>query len=68
MSDGLTDALVRQWLRDHAGQVYCADCLASALGHPDTQLIRTTLGEVAHEQMFWAGPCLCGETGLRYGW
>lgn len=68
MSQDLTETMVRQWLRDHAGKVYCAECLARALGHPDAGVIRVTLGELAHRQLFWGGPCLCGEMGLRYGW
>ncbi len=75
MGDKLTEVLVRQWLRDHAGQVYCAECLVKALGpaqapgviSPGT--ISATLEELAHQpQTFWTGACLCGEPGLRYGW
>lgn len=68
MSDALTETLVRVWLSDHAGKVYCAECIGQALGQPDVALIRATMDALAHQQIFWAGPCLCGGTGLRYGW
>ena len=75
MADSLLEVLVRQWLRDHAGQVYCAECLASALGQAgppgvvNAPSIGLALEELAHQpQTFWAGACLCGRQGLRYGW
>jgi hypothetical protein len=74
MGDTLTEILVRQWLRDHPGQVHCSECLAEALGRARSgaisiAVIDVTLEELAHQpQTFWAGPCLCGRIGLRYCW
>ncbi len=75
MADSLLQNLVRQWLLDHAGQVDFAECLASALGQAgppgvvNAPSIGLALEELAHQpQTFWAGACLCGRPGLRYGW
>ena len=75
MADALLEVLVRQWLRDHAGQAYCAECLATALGQAadpgivSAPSIGRALEDLAHQpQTFWAGACLCGRPGLRYGW
>lgn len=68
MPDDSTETMVRQWLREHAGKVYCAECLASALHHPDADVIRVVLGTLARQDFFWSGSCLCGGMGVRYGW
>jgi hypothetical protein len=75
MGNELTEILVRQWLRDHPGQVHCAGCLAETLGRArphgtiSVAEILVAMEELAHEpQVFWSGPCLCGGIGLRYGW
>jgi hypothetical protein len=67
MADDALESTVRQWLRDHQGVAYCATCIAKDLGQ-DVHLVRAALDVLAPRQIFSAGPCACGATGLRYGW
>jgi hypothetical protein len=34
----------------------------------DVALVQAAMDELAPRQIFSAGPCACGATGLRYGW
>ena len=68
MADDVLESTVRQWLRDHQGSAHCATCIAKALAHEDVRLVRAVLDDLAPRQIFSAGPCACGTTGLRYGW
>jgi hypothetical protein len=68
MPDDVLESTVRQWLRDHQGSAHCATCIAKALAHEDVRLVRAVLDDLAPRQIFSAGPCACGTTGLRYGW
>jgi hypothetical protein len=63
----LMESVVRQHLRDHPGEVRCADCLARDLGlHPSTA-IASVLAILADRQPpFAAGRCACGASGLMY--
>lgn len=68
MADDVLESTVRQWLRDHQGSAHCATCIAKALAQEDVRLVRAALDDLAPRQIFSAGPCACGATGLRYGW
>jgi len=67
MDSNLTESVVRQHLRDHPGEVRCADCLARDLDlHPGT-VISPIMAELAERQPpFAAGRCGCGANGLMY--
>lgn len=67
MDFNLMESVVRQHLRDHPGEVRCADCLARDLGlHPSTAIspIMALLAE--RQPPFVAGQCRCGANGLMY--
>jgi len=64
----LTESVVREYLRDHSGTIYCADCLSAALAEsPPRSVISTIMAELAERQPpFAAGRCGCGREGLMY--
>ena len=64
----LTESVVREYLRDHSGTIYCADCLSAALAEsPPRSVISTIMAELAERQPpFAAGRCGCGREGLTY--
>ena len=66
-AEDLTESLVRQHLRDHAGEARCAACLARELDlQPGSTLARilTDLGE--RRPPFAPGRCSCGADGLMF--
>jgi hypothetical protein len=65
----LTESLVREYLRDHAGEARCADCVARALG-PDVSgvAVSAAMTELAGRRPpFAPGRCGCGAGGLMFG-
>jgi hypothetical protein len=64
MSDNVMESMVRQRLREKAGQVYCADCLAKDL-QQDPLEVRAVMDVLAPRQHFSAGPCPCGPDGAH---
>lgn len=64
----LTESVVREYLRDHSGTVYCSSCLSGALaGTASGGVISTVMVELAARQPpFSAGRCGCGCEGLSY--
>ena len=67
MADDVLESTVRQWLRDHQGQAYCARCIAKDLGEPDPEVVREVMETLAPRPVFSAGRCACGSAGLQYG-
>jgi hypothetical protein len=67
MADDVLESTVRQWLRDHQGQAYCARCIAKDLGEPDPEVVQTVMDTLAPRPIFSAGRCACGSPGLQYG-
>lgn len=65
MTDTVMESLVRQRLREKKGQVYCAFCLATDLQQDPTK-VQIAMDELAARQVFSAGACPCGRTGLTY--
>ncbi len=64
----LTGSAVRQWLRDHAGVAFCAQCIAGssrrAMGEVD---IAVELDQLPRRSSrFLPGRCRCGAVGVRY--
>jgi hypothetical protein len=65
--NNLTESVVRQHLRDHPGEVRCADCLARDLGLHPGSAITPILTQLAERQPpFAAGRCGCDANGLKY--
>jgi hypothetical protein len=67
MADDVLESTVRQWLRDHQGQAYCARCIAKDLGEPDPEVVREVMDTLAPRPIFSGGRCACGAAGLQYG-
>lgn len=67
MADDVLESTVRQWLRDHQGQAYCARCVAKDLGEPDPEVVRDVMDTLAPRPIFSPGRCACGSLGLQYG-
>ena len=68
MEFDLTESVVREYLRDHPGEVRCADCVARALG-PDVpgSAVSTAMTELADRRPpFAPGRCSCGASGLMF--
>jgi hypothetical protein len=68
MEFNLSESVVREYLRDHSGKVYCSDCVGRALGEqvPD-RVISTVMAELAERRPpFTVGRCGCGASGLMY--
>lgn len=68
MEFNLTESVVREYLRDHSGKVYCSDCVSRALGEqvPKGE-VSTVMAELAERRPpFKAGRCDCGGSGLMY--
>jgi hypothetical protein len=64
----LTASAVRQWLRDHEGVAFCAQCIATsnrrAMG---TLAIATEVDHLPRRSAtFLPGRCRCGAVGVRY--
>ena len=66
MADDVVESEVRQWLREHHGDAYCARCIARNLQR-ESQLIQAAVDVLATRQIFSAGLCACGAMGLAYG-
>ena len=67
MNSDLTESVVRQHLRDHPGEVRCAECLARELDLYPSTTISPILALLAERQPpFAAGRCGCGANGLMY--
>ena len=68
MGFNLTESVVREYLRDHPGQVHCPDCVTRALGQPvPSKAISAVMAELAERRPpFAAGRCGCGANGLMY--
>jgi hypothetical protein len=67
MGLNLTESIVWQHLRDHPGEVRCADCLARDLGWHSSSAIARILTQLAERRPpFAAGRCGCRATGLMY--
>lgn len=64
----LVESVVREYLRDHAGTVYCSLCLSGALaGTASDGVISTVMMELTERQPpFSSGRCSCGSEGLSY--
>ncbi|HSE03524.1 MAG TPA: hypothetical protein VLK35_05145 [Methylomirabilota bacterium] len=64
----LTESMVREYLRDHAGEAHCADCVAKAVG-PDVPVgaVAAAMTELAERRPpFAPGRCGCGAGGLMF--
>jgi hypothetical protein len=68
MEFDLTESVVREYLRDHSGKVYCSDCVGRALGEQvPSGAVSTVMAELAERRPpFAAGRCSCGADGLMY--
>lgn len=68
MGFNLTESVVREHLRDHAGQAQCVDCVSRALGQEvPNRAIAAVMAELAERRPpFAAGRCGCGASGLMY--
>ena len=64
----LSESVVREYLRDHSGTVYCSECLARALGGQVTSReVSTVMAELAARRPpFTPGRCGCGADGLMF--
>lgn len=64
----LIESVVREYLRDHSGMVYCSRCLIGALaGTGPGGVISAVMIDLAERQPpFSAGRCGCGSEGLSY--
>jgi len=65
MSDPTLESRVRQWLREHAGTAYCAECIAAARIKATARAISLVLATIEHRQPFFPGRCQCGRVGVR---
>jgi hypothetical protein len=66
MADDVIESMVRQLLREQAGEVQCALCLARVL-NIDMSAIQAVLVILAERQPpFAAGRCGCGNNGLKF--
>ena len=68
MEFDLTESVVREYLRDHSGEVRCAACVARALG-PDVpgSAVSAAMTELAERRPpFAPGRCGCGASGLMF--
>lgn len=63
-----TESVVREYLRDHSGKVYCSDCVGRGLEEQVPKgVISTVMAELAERRPpFKAGRCGCGGSGLMY--
>jgi len=66
MADDVTESAVRQWLRDHEGQVHCASCIARDL-QLQVAVVGAAMDDLAPRPIFSRGLCKCGAAGLSYG-
>ncbi len=67
MAFNLNESVVRQHLRDHAGEARCADCLARDLGLPEPTAVASILADLAERRPpFATGRCSCGAAGLMF--
>jgi hypothetical protein len=63
----LTESLVRQHLRDQAGEARCAACLARELDLQPGGALTRALADLAERQPpFAPGRCSCGADGLMF--
>ena len=66
MADPQLESRVRQWLREHAGTAYCAECIATARIKATAKAIMLVLVTIERHQPFLPGRCQCGRVGVRY--
>jgi hypothetical protein len=68
MEFNLAESVVREYLRDHSGKVYCSACLSRALGEQvASREISSVMAELGERRPpFAAGRCGCGAGGLMY--
>jgi hypothetical protein len=67
MEFDLSESVVREYLRDHSGHVYCSDCVGRALQQVPGPVISTVMAELAERRPpFTVGRCGCGASGLMY--
>jgi hypothetical protein len=68
MEFDLTESVVREYLRDHSGEVYCSACVGRALGEQVSgSAVSTVMVELAERRPpFRTGRCGCGGDGLMY--
>ena len=65
--ENLTESLVRQHLRDHAGEARCTACLARELDlQPGSALSRVLVDLGERQPPFAPGRCSCGTDGLMF--
>jgi hypothetical protein len=68
MEFDLTESVVREYLRDHSGTVYCAACVCRALeADVPPRAVSLIMVELAERRPpFMEGLCGCGAGGLMY--
>lgn len=65
--ENLTESLVRQHLRDHAGEARCTACLARELDLQPGSALSRILADLGERQPpFAPGRCSCGADGLMF--
>lgn len=65
MADPTLESRVRQWLREHVGTAYCAECIAARI-KATAKATSLVLAAIEHRQPFFSGRCQCGRVGVRY--
>lgn len=68
MEFNLTESVVREYLRDHSGTAYCADCVCRALeADVPPRAVSVIMAELAERRPpFGSGRCGCGADGLMF--
>lgn len=68
MGFDLTESLVREYLRDHAGTAYCAACVSKVLeADVAPRAVSQVMTELAERRPpFGVGRCGCGADGLMF--
>lgn len=66
MADDLTESIVRQHLRDHAGGVHCGRCLARVLNLDRSVTEAAVVALAERRPPFAVALCGCGSPGLKF--